>query len=117
MITKPSGRPEGKARVRRRYIVFEVLTAAELKEDSVRRALESKFQEIFGSESLVLSSFKVIHYDSRLHRGIVRVKSKYTDHAMAVMGLVREIDGVGLLMYPIATSGTVRRAMRKLQKS
>ncbi|WP_427970588.1 Rpp14/Pop5 family protein [Acidilobus sp.] len=103
------------SRIRRRYVVFEVATVAEIQESDLRAAIENKFKDIFGLEGLTLSGLRLIMYDPKLRRGIIRVRSNYFDQLMATLGFVRSINNYRVFLYPLATSGTVRRALKKLR--
>lgn len=113
LLTQRSKGPGG--RIRRRYVVFEVATVAEIQESDIRAAIENKFKEIFGLEGLALSGLRLIMYDPKLRRGIIRVRSNYFDQLMTTLGFIRSIDNYRVFLYPLATSGTIKRALKKLR--
>ncbi len=103
-------------RPRRRYIVFEVVPAGAGREE-VERAIEDAARAVLGLVGLADSAVKLVDYDESTGRGIVRVRHTYKYVALAVLGLVRSINGRPAMIVPIATSGTIRRARRLMSTS
>ncbi len=93
---------------RKRYIVFRVVSEEPIDPESVERAIADKFREVVGEVGYTLARPRLIQGGGDCW--ILRVRHTYKNHAIAVLGLVREVDGVRVLLVPVATSGTIRRA-------
>lgn len=96
---------------RRRYVVFEVIPpVADSK--SLEDALKNVMKELKGVSGVVEAGVKVIEYNPETGRGILRVRRGYKYLALASLGLVRSVNGRRVLIIPIATTGSVKRARR-----
>ncbi|MEB2836714.1 MAG: hypothetical protein GSR80_000664 [Desulfurococcales archaeon] len=104
------------SRPRRRYIVFEVIPGG-FGEDEVRRAIEESASRVAGALGVTLSGLGLVEYDASTSRGIVRVRREYKGLALAVLGLTRKMGGSRVLVVPIATTGSLKRARRLLRAS
>ncbi|MEM1927829.1 MAG: Rpp14/Pop5 family protein [Acidilobaceae archaeon] len=98
---------------KRRYIVFEATTTEHLATSEIAEALESTARRLLGDLGIAKGGFKLIDYDPRSRRGILRVKRDYKWHALAVLSLVRSISGKRVLLVPLFTTGTLRGARRR----
>ena len=98
-------------RPRRRYIVFRVVSEKPVDPGSVEQAIEEKFREVLGEAGYTLARPKLVQGGGDCW--ILRVRHTYKNHAIAVLGLVREVGGTRVLLVPVATSGTIRRARSK----
>ncbi|MGC9210189.1 MAG: Rpp14/Pop5 family protein [Acidilobus sp.] len=101
-----------KGRPRKRYLVFEVASGSEVKEEDVRVALEEAYRRLFGEAGLAAAGLRLILYDAGRRRGIVRVRSSSLPHLLAAIGLVRRIGEVDALIVPLRTAGTIRKARK-----
>lgn len=104
-----------KARKRRRYVVFEVEAVGELDEKQVEESIEEAFRKLFGDARYVSSGLKLIIYDAKLRRGVIRIYKDHMNELLASMASVRNIAGAQVMLIPLATSGSVRKAARRLK--
>jgi ribonuclease P/MRP protein subunit POP5 len=108
---KPALEPSGRARRRgRRYIVFEVLGTEPVGFEELRGAIEDTVRRVYGELGAVMFNVKLIEYDGVRRRGVLRVRRDFKLQALAVLGLVRSSNGRRLLLIPISTTGSLRRA-------
>jgi len=103
-------------RPRRRYIVFEVIPGG-FREEEVWGAIRATAERLAGLLGLSLSSLTLIDYDEERSRGIVRVRREYKGLALAVLSMTRRVSGTKVLIVPLATTGSVKRARRLLRPS
>ncbi len=104
------------SRPRRRYIVFEVVPGG-FSEEEVRRAIEESASRVAGALGVSLSGLGLVEYDASTSRGILRVRREYKGLALAVLGLTRRAGGSRILVVPLATTGSLKRARRLLRAS
>jgi len=103
-------------RPRKRYIVFEVLSGERIGEDEVRGALRRAARELLGAPGEALSLMRLVEYDESARRGIVRVRSDYKMHALAVLASIRRIGGRRVMFVPVSTHGTIKAARRRVRR-
>lgn len=96
---------------RKRYIVFRVVSEKPVDPGSVGRAITDKFREVVGEAGYTLARPKLVQGGDDCW--ILRVRHTYKNHAVAVLGLIREVDGIRVILVPVATSGTIKRARSK----
>ncbi|GAB6147692.1 Rpp14/Pop5 family protein [Stetteria hydrogenophila] len=99
-------------RPRRRYIVFEVIPAEAADAGSLESAIRETLKGLTGVVGLAESGVKLIEYQPGSGRGILRVRAGYKYAALAALGLVRRINGRRVLIAPLATTGSIKRARR-----
>jgi ribonuclease P/MRP protein subunit POP5 len=97
---------------RKRYIVFLVEASENVEEHSLAKAIIEVGKEVMGYDGLVDSGLHLVHYDPMNKLGVVRVRHTYKYHALAILGLIREIGGVKVRLIPLRTSGTLKRALK-----
>ena len=103
------------SRPKRRYIVFEVLSEEPLEAEVLEKALRKKFSRLFGEAALAASGLSLADFNPETMRGVVRVKKEFKVHALAAMGALRSVEGVRVMVTPIAVSGTLKRARRRME--
>ncbi len=99
---------------RRRYIVFEVIPASVADAESLEETFRNVLKDLKGLTGLAEAGIKVIEYNPETGRGILRVRKGYKYLALAVLGLVRRINGERVLVLPLATTGSIKRARKLL---
>lgn len=102
-----------KGKTRRRYVVFEVLTSERVSFEELEAALKTVVRNVYGELGEAAMRAYLVEYNEVRRRGIVRVRSPYKDHVLAVLGLIRSAGNRGVLIAPIAVTGSLKRA-RKL---
>lgn len=110
-LSPPTLRVTGR-RSGRRYVVFEVLGVESISFDELRAAIGRVTREAYGEMGEALMGIRLIEYDELRRRGIIRVRRDYKMHALAVLGLIRSVNGRRLLLVPLATTGSLKRARR-----
>ncbi len=105
-----------KAKPRKRYIVFEVVSAERIAGDDVERAVSEAVRRLFGVVGEIDSWIRLVEYDEESRRGILRVRNTYKYHALAVLGTIRRIGGVRVMIVPLSTHGTIKSARKRMQR-
>ncbi len=98
---------------RRRYLVFEIASIKDIDPGLLESSIKEKFKDLFGITNLADSYLKLIYYDNKTKRGIIRIRHIYLNHLITTIALIRKIDNDEILIIPIRTSGTINKA-RKL---
>ncbi len=98
------------SRRKKRYIVFEVLGVEPVKFEELRDAIMGTVRRVYGELGEARLRVKLIEYDEVRRRGILRVRREFKLHALAVLGLTRDFNGRRLLLVPISTTGSLKRA-------
>jgi len=101
-----------KKRVRRRYVVFEVVTSSEVSEEDVRAAIDGSFKRLFGEVGYASVEPKLIFYDKIARRGILRVRSTGLQSLMAALSVIRKVGSAEAMVVPLRVSGTIRKARK-----
>lgn len=101
---------------RKRYIVFSLVSEDKLSLESIDKAIRDTLIKYYGESIYGKASPRVILFDENTGRGILRVSHLFVDHAIATLGLVKEIEGKRCLIIPIRTTGTLRKAREYLSK-
>ena len=103
-------------RPRNRYIVFEVGTPLHISREELAREIREAAVNVLGLSGLIDSGLQLIEYDEDARTGILRVRNTYKYHALAILGLVRRVGDAEVMLVPLGTSGTLRRARKLVRR-
>lgn len=103
-------------RPRKRYIVFATLCENEILIDELDKALRDIFIEYYGVSIYSKASPRIVLYDVKLGRGVLRVSHICVDHAIAALGLIKDVNNKKCIIVPIRTTGTLRKAQEYMLK-
>jgi ribonuclease P/MRP protein subunit POP5 len=78
----------------------------------VERLLNEAALKLLGYKGLSETDMKLVYFNEKRSRGIVRVRRDKRYAALAVLGFVRKINNEDIMFIPIATSGSLKRAKR-----
>ena len=102
---------------RRRYIAFYMVVEDGVAPDpkaleaSIRRSVE----RLAGMLGLAEANVSLAYYDPSRMVGIVRTTNTAKHVVLAALGMVRRVAGKRVLIVPVRTTGTIKRAKRALQ--
>ena len=105
-----------KKRIRRRYIVFRIVTEEEfeLSPDIIEDLIHSKIEELFGSTSIAMSNIRLVYYDPRKKTGIIATTNEYKSIVIVSLSLIRRVDGKECIVIPLRTYGTIKQAIKSI---
>ena len=101
---------------RKRYLIFELLGYKSVDAKRIEREFKEKLSLLSGSIGVGLSGLKVVYYDARNGLGIIRFYHLYKKLVLLSLSLIRRIDGNDVVVIPIKTTGTLRKAREILKK-
>jgi len=82
----------------------------------LEKYIRERFRVLFGETNLVKADPQLIYYDPGIKRGVIRVAHTYKDQLIALLGSIREINGVKTLIIPLKSTGTIKRARKILYR-
>ena len=97
---------------KKRYIVFTIVSEADISEKRLQQELIRLTRRIIGTAGLANSGLQLVYYNPVTRRGVLRVRAQYKNLALGVLGLLREVDGEHIIVIPLTTSGTIKRAKK-----
>ncbi|MCX8198190.1 MAG: hypothetical protein N3F07_03295 [Candidatus Micrarchaeota archaeon] len=97
-------------RFRRRYILF-VLTCggAPPAHAQGKTIIHEHFLSFFGELGVSTLAFKLVKYDEKTGRGVVRCGREKVEQAIFCMACLADWKGEAARMEPVSTSGTISR--------
>jgi RNase P/RNase MRP subunit POP5 len=94
------------ARFKRRYISFMLSEGGKpLAYPLAKEAVHSHFLSFFGESGISSLAFKLMRYDDKSGKGILRVSRDFVEEAVFCMACCKKQR-----LEPLSTSGSVRRA-------
>ena len=107
-------RQEKDFKIRRRYIVFTVISEHNISKRELEKAIREVVKELYGIIGLTKSDPQIIFYDPSVKRGVLRTGHLTSNILIASLSSVDNINGKEVLIIPIKTSGTLKRAKKYL---
>lgn len=99
-------------KIRRRYIVFSIISEHDFNKMEIEKALRRKLAFLYGVVSIAKADPQLVFYDPRIKRGIVRTSHVMKDYVLAALSIIRSINGKHLLIIPVKTTGTIKKAKK-----
>lgn len=99
-------------KIRRRYIVFSIISEHDFDKRELEKAIRKKLALLYGIISLAKADPQLVFYDPRLKRGVIRTSHVMKDYVLAALSIIRNINGKQLLIIPIKTTGTIKKAKK-----
>jgi len=104
-------------KLRKRYVVFAVLSEKKHSKNDVEKAIRNTFREYFGELLLASCDPQLIYFDSERQRGVIRCTHSCKMQVLAALALIREIEHEKCLIVPIRVTGTIKKARKILYTS
>jgi len=104
-------------KLRKRYVVFAVLSEKKHSKNNVEKAIRSTFREYFGELLLIKCDPQLIYFDLERQRGVIRCTHLCKMQVLATLALIREIEHEKCLIVPIRVTGTIKKARKILYTS
>ncbi len=105
---KPSGR------FKRRYVAFALsLEGKPASAGEAKKIVHEHYLKFFGELGIASLAFKLMKYDEKGGRGIIRCAKEKVDEAVFCAACLSDFEGKKCRMETLTASGTVLRARRK----
>ena len=101
--------------LRKRYVSFGYL-GPDLDEEALKRAIYAEALRFFGELDLSYAALKLISYDRKEMKGILRCERDYLDKVLGFLALVDSLDGAPARLIAARSSGTLK-ALCKTEES
>jgi len=99
-------------KIRRRYIVFSIISEHDFDKRELEKAIRKKLALLYGIISLAKADPQLVFYDPRLKKGVIRTSHVMKDYVLAALSIIRNINEKQLLIIPIKTTGTIKKAKK-----
>ncbi len=100
-------------RERNRYLVYKVVSPHPLTAEQMGRAVWKSALSLFGEFGVSQLSLKIIEFNEKEQKGIIKVNHLSVDKARSILSLIKEVDHAPVLIYTIGVSGILKRARKK----
>lgn len=94
--------------LKRRYILFEIRSPAEMAEERLKRALYAEALKFFGEYGLSYAALKLVSFDKDKKTGIIRCEREYLDRVLGFLALLGALDGAEARLVTLKSSGTIK---------
>jgi len=99
-------------KIRRRYIVFSIVSEHDFDKRELEKAIRRILALLYGMISLAKADPQLVFYDPKLKRGVLRTSHVMKDYVLAALSIIRNINEKQLLIIPIKTTGTIKKAKK-----
>ncbi|MFX1327070.1 MAG: Rpp14/Pop5 family protein [Promethearchaeota archaeon] len=101
---------------RQRYIFFKIIKDSKiiLTQNSILKSIWQSIWRYFGMKEANKIGLWLIELDLDENYGIIRCSHKTKEIIISSLSLVKEINGIKVIISPIKTSGTIRSLKKKL---
>jgi len=93
--------------LRKRYILFAFEGPA-MDEESLKRALYAEALTFFGELGLSEAALKLVSYDGKTNKGIIRCERDYQEKVLGFLALVNSLGSAEVRLKASKSSGTIK---------
>ncbi len=111
-ISKRLGKHGKPGKLRKRYIVFRVISDESVSRNQVEEAIRRAVKELYGVAVASIADPQLIAYNDELMKGIIRTNNLAKDYVIASMSIVKEALGKRIIVKPVKTTGLLRKARK-----
>ena len=105
-------------REKKRYLVFEVISAAKATQEEAFASIQEASKSFMGISTYAKSGLRLIgKWSSSLQRGVVRVNRRYLDHARASFCYVQRVGRSKAIVHSVIASGSLKKAASHLSRT
>jgi len=102
-------------KLRKRYMIFEVISDKDIDKNLLEDSIRNSFSSMFGKVHLARASLTIPYYDSKLRIGVLKFTHVYKYKVLTTLGIVRSVGNAKVLLVPIRTTGTFKKALKYLK--
>jgi len=97
-------------RFKKRYVSFVLsVEGAAPTPSETKGMVHEHFLAFFGELGISALAFKLVKYDSKTGKGVLRCAREKVDETVFCMACMKESGGKTARLEPLSTSGTIRR--------
>ncbi len=115
LIIKVLNTLKSKRKLRKRYIVFEVLSSKSVGKGELEQEVRNTFKKIFGDIHLARASISLSYYDENLNIGVIKFTHIYKYKVLASLGVVKSVRDTKVLIIPLRITGSLRKALKYIK--
>ncbi len=113
MATELNPLPSSK-RERNRYLVYEVsCPRSEVRAEDMGRAIWKTALDFLGELGVSRSSLRIVDFDEKKQKGIIKVNHTSVEEGRAVLALVKEAGKKPVALHVLGVSGILKKARGK----
>ncbi|MEM1601177.1 MAG: Rpp14/Pop5 family protein [Sulfolobales archaeon] len=103
-------------RRRKRYMVFELVSSKEVSAGLLEYEVRSAFKKLFGEVHLARAALSIQYFNNQLNIGVIKYSHTYRYKVLAALGVTRRVGDAKVMVIPLRTTGSLRRALRYVKK-
>jgi ribonuclease P/MRP protein subunit POP5 len=100
-------------RERNRYLVYEVLSGSPVSGEDIGKTIWRTALQFLGELGVSRTSLRVVEFDEKKQKGIVKVNHRSIEEARAVLALVKDVDKKEVTLHVLGVSGILKKARKK----
>ena len=112
MATSLNPLPPAK-RERNRYLVYSVASDAPLKGEEMGKVIWKTALEFLGELGVARSCLRIVDFDEKKQKGVIKVSHKSVEEARVVLALVKEANKKPVALHVTGVSGILKKAKGK----
>ncbi|MFH0884706.1 MAG: Rpp14/Pop5 family protein [Candidatus Micrarchaeota archaeon] len=93
--------------LKKRYILFE-FHGRETDEEALKRSLYAEALRFFGEFGLSCAAVKLVSYDVKSKKGILRCERDYLERVLGFLALLGSLEGAEARLVALKSSGTLK---------
>lgn len=103
-------------RRRKRYMVFELVSSKEVSTGLLEYEVRAAFRKLFGDVHLARAALSIQYFNNQLSIGIIKYSHTYRCKVLAALGVTRRVGDAKVMVIPLRTTGSLRKALRYVKK-
>jgi len=96
-----------------RYLVFEVISKGKSSKTEISKAIWASALQFLGERGAGKLSLRLIDWDEKKQKGILKVNSKGLQEARASLALIKEIEKSKAIFHVLTVSGILKKAKKE----
>ncbi|MBW3003419.1 hypothetical protein KY328_03230 [Candidatus Woesearchaeota archaeon] len=98
---------------KKRYLVFEIVSKTKFDFADVVTAVRKEFSRFLGELGMAKAGIAFLPDKWKANRGIIRLNHDMVDHVKASLTMVKDINGVEVIVKSVGVSGILKKAESK----
>ena len=103
-------------REKKRYLVFEIQSNTNFKQQSVEKAITEEILKFIGTLGYSKAGVIFLKDNYKNNKGILRIGHKYVDEVKMALGLIKNMEKKKTIIKTIYVSGILKKAKKYLKE-